>query len=79
MNAPVTDSAGAEHDWLGVRMFFAGIGATATLAEIESVGLRVEHAETVTEDEGGGATASFVWVVAEKPGTPTSTQAGPRR
>ncbi len=65
-NTPVTRGDGV-NDWLGVQMFFGGIGAAPTLAALEDVGLRVESAEPIVEDEGGGHMATFLWVRARKP------------
>jgi SAM-dependent methyltransferase len=64
-NAPVGTDDGV-HDWLGVQMFFGGIGANAMLAAIEDVGLCIESAEQIIEDEGDGQTATFLWVIARK-------------
>lgn len=64
-NAPVGTGDGVHH-WLGVQMFFGGIGAYSTLAAIESAGMCVESAEQIIEDEGDGQTATFLWVCARK-------------
>lgn len=62
-------SAGDECDecWLGVPMYFGGIGETATRQAIESAGLVVGEWQVVAEDEGDGKTVSFLWVLARKP------------
>jgi SAM-dependent methyltransferase len=53
-------------DWLGVPMYFGGIGVEATLAAVTAAGLRTEVAEVVPEgeDEPG---VSFLWVIASRP------------
>lgn len=65
-NAPVGVGDGVQ-EWLGVQMFFGGIGANSTLAAIADAGLRVESAEQVVENEGRGHLATFLWVSARKP------------
>jgi SAM-dependent methyltransferase len=66
-SVPVTPDEGVEEGWLGVPMFFAGIGRAATVAALESGGLVVESVENVPEDEGGDRVAAFDWVVARRP------------
>jgi SAM-dependent methyltransferase len=66
-NAPMSPGDGVEDGWLGVPMFFGGIGPEATLAALEQGGLVVESAEAILEDEGEDRTATFLWVVAHKP------------
>lgn len=66
-NTPVRRHEGVENDWLGVKMFFSAIGAEATLATVEQLGLDLALAEQVCEDEGEGSTADFLWFVAKKP------------
>jgi SAM-dependent methyltransferase len=62
-NAPLSPGDGVEEDWLGVPMFFGGIGTDATVAALEQGGLVVEEAEP-REDAPGEA---FLWIVARKP------------
>ncbi len=66
-SAPV--SAGDETDdcWLGVPMFFGGVGEDATRKAIASAGLHLDNLEVVEEDEGDGQRVRFVWVLARKP------------
>ena len=64
-NAPLAEGDGV-HEWLGVPMFFGGIGADRTLAAIEDAGLCIEAAEQITDEEGDGQTATFLWVRARK-------------
>ena len=54
-------------NWLGLPMFFGGIGAEATVGAIQDAGLVVEGAELVEEvlDEGG--VERFLWVTARQP------------
>ena len=65
-NAPMSPGDGVENDWLGVPMFFGGIGPEATVAALEAGGLVVERSEPIVEDEGDGQTATFHWLVARK-------------
>ena len=65
----VTEDPGSvEDDWIaGIPMYFAARSAEKNERLVEGAGLRVESArpESITE-EGGEAT--FLWVVARKPG-----------
>lgn len=65
VSTPVVVEPGVEEQWLGVPMFFGGIGEPATLAAVEDAGLYVESAERVPEGDGGAA--EFLWVTAVKP------------
>ena len=64
---PLTRGDGVEPEWLGVPMFFGGVGEAATHAALTAAGLVIEHWEVVPEDEGDGRIVSFGWVVARKP------------
>ena len=61
-NFPLTPDEGATDEWLGVPMFFGGIGRDATLAAIEAAGLTVESVERI-----GPEGDRFDWVVASLP------------
>jgi hypothetical protein len=63
----VGSERGIEQDWLGVAMFFDGIGATGTAAPIEAAGLVIDNAEQVIEDEGQGNVVQLLWVLARRP------------
>lgn len=62
-SAPLTPGNDVEDDWLGVPMFFGGIGAAATTTAMTESGLHVEQAAEVVEDEH----ERFLWVTATKP------------
>jgi cyclopropane fatty-acyl-phospholipid synthase-like methyltransferase len=66
-SAPLAPGDGHESDWLGVPMFFGGIGEAATRAALDNAGLHVEDWEVVPEDEGDGHIARFLWLTARKP------------
>ncbi len=63
-SAPLGAGDGGDADWLGVPMFFGGIGVEATLGAVEDGGLVVDSAEVVVED--GAGTERFLWVVARR-------------
>jgi cyclopropane fatty-acyl-phospholipid synthase-like methyltransferase len=65
--APVANEETFDPDWLGVPMFFGGIGEAATREAIRLAGLLIEYWDTVREDEGGGKTVDFHWLIARKP------------
>jgi cyclopropane fatty-acyl-phospholipid synthase-like methyltransferase len=62
-SVPITPEEGIEEGWLGVPMFFGGIGREGTLAALATGGLTVEAVERVVKDEGG----TFDWIVATRP------------
>ena len=66
-NAPVMPGDGEDADWLGVPMFFGGIGPEATVAAVLAAGLDLEEARVVAEDEGEGRVVEFLWVIAQRP------------
>ena len=76
-SAPLTPGAGVEEGWLGVPMFFGGIGRDATLTAVTDAGLTLESARVVEEDEGDGRTVGFLWVTATKPIHPAAIPAVP--
>jgi cyclopropane fatty-acyl-phospholipid synthase-like methyltransferase len=66
-SAPLTP--GDDHDsaWLGVPMFFGGIGQDATRHALDAAGLVIESWDVVGEDEGEGRIVTFLWLIARKP------------
>ncbi len=63
-SAPLTPGDGMQANWLGVPMFFGGIGEGATWRAVSAAGLEVETWEVVEEDEGDGKVVSFLWLIA---------------
>lgn len=68
-SAPLDVGNAHDDDWLGVPMFFGGIGQNATREALQRVGLVVDEWDVLDEDEGDGRVASFLWLVAHKPGS----------
>lgn len=66
-SAPIAAGDGVAANWLGVPMFFGGIGVEATLSAVEAAGLVVEEAQVRGEDEGQGRVVEFLWVTATRP------------
>jgi SAM-dependent methyltransferase len=66
-SAPLGSGDGLDDNWLGVPMFFGGIGEAATRRAVERCGLRVETWQIADEDEGEGRVVQFLWLVARKP------------
>jgi cyclopropane fatty-acyl-phospholipid synthase-like methyltransferase len=66
-SAPLTPGDDTDGDWLGVPMFFGGIGQDATRRAVDDAGLVVETWEVVEEDEGDGRSVEFLWLIARKP------------
>lgn len=66
-SAPLGEGGGIEDDWLGVPMYFGGIGERAMTDAVRDAGLRLLAAERVGEDEGDGQLVEFLWVTAGKP------------
>ena len=66
-SAPLRARDKRDERWLGVPMYFGGIGETATRAAVESAGLVVEQWQVVPEDEGNGKVVRFLWFLARKP------------
>jgi SAM-dependent methyltransferase len=66
-SAPLAIGDDDDDEWLGVPMFFGGIGVDATLAAVRDGGFTVQDATVVGEDEGGGRVVAFLWVTATKP------------
>ena len=65
-SAPLGVGDGMDDNWLGVPMFFGGIGEAATRRALEQCGLSIETWQVVEEDEGDGRVAQFLWLVARK-------------
>ena len=55
-----------EDNWMGVPMFFGGIGREATEAGLRSAGLELELSEERTGSGPDGGTETFLWVIARK-------------
>jgi SAM-dependent methyltransferase len=68
-SAPMVAGDAEDPDWLGVPMFFGGIGPKDTRAALAAAGLCIESWEVVAEDEGDGRTVEFLWLIARKPGS----------
>ena len=65
-NAPASPGDTVDPDWLGVPMFFGGIGQQGLRVAAEDAGLIVLSLEPITENEGDGTTATFVWMLAQR-------------
>ncbi|MCY7344024.1 MAG: class I SAM-dependent methyltransferase [Pseudonocardia sp.] len=65
-SAPLMTGDHHEPDWLGVPMFFGGMGEDAIRRAVIAAGLHVETWE-VEEDEGDGVIVSFLWLMARRP------------
>jgi SAM-dependent methyltransferase len=61
-----SDPDAIEEDFIGVPMFFGGIGRDATEEALCRSGFRTELAVLKQEEEDGG-TVSFLWAIARKP------------
>ncbi len=66
-SAPLSAGEGVEPGWLGVDMYFAGIGEQAMVAAVAAAGLLVESAVRLREDVGDGRVEEFLWVTATRP------------
>jgi len=66
-STPIGAGDETDPDWLGVPMFFGGIGESATRQAVQDAGLVLDTFETVDEDEGNGHIVSFNWMLARKP------------
>jgi SAM-dependent methyltransferase len=62
-SAPLATGDDHDDEWLGVPMFFGGVGAAATIAALEAAGLVVESADEVDELVDGQV-ERFLWVTA---------------
>jgi cyclopropane fatty-acyl-phospholipid synthase-like methyltransferase len=77
-SAPLMTGEDDGDEWLGVPMFFGGIGAAATVAAVEAAGLVVQAADEVDE-QVDGRVERFQWVTAVSrgaagPGAPRAGQ-----
>jgi SAM-dependent methyltransferase len=68
-STPLGAGDDVDQSWLGVPMFFGGIGADATRDAVTGAGLSLESFDRITEDEGDGHLVEFAWVVATKAGS----------
>jgi cyclopropane fatty-acyl-phospholipid synthase-like methyltransferase len=66
-SVPVFAQETYDPDWLGVPMFFGGIGEAATREAVRQADLVLEFWDTITEDEGDRHTVDFHWLIARKP------------
>lgn len=55
-----------EDDWMGVPMFFGGIGTVATEAGLRDAGFELEVSTARTDADPNGGTETFLWVIARK-------------
>jgi SAM-dependent methyltransferase len=67
-SAPVEAGDTTDPDWLGVPMYFGGIGAAATRRAVTDAHLLLERFEVVDEEEGDGRIVPFLWLIARRPG-----------
>ena len=65
-SAPLDPGNSRDDNWLGVPMFFGGVGETETRAALDDAGMTILDWQVVPEDEGDGCIVRFLWLVAEK-------------
>jgi SAM-dependent methyltransferase len=65
-NFPLTPGDDVETDWLGVPMFFGGIGREATEQGLREAGFELELAEVRENPDPVGGIESFFWVIARR-------------
>ena len=63
---PVGDDDGVEDDWLGVPMYFGGIGRVATENGLRRAGFTIELGEERSGDDPAGGTETFFWAIARR-------------
>ena len=63
---PLTPGDDVEDDWLGVPMFFGGIGREATEVGLREAGFELELAEVRENPDPEGGTEAFFWVIARR-------------
>lgn len=56
-----------DDDFIGVPMYFGGIGREATLSGLQEIGFSIELAEIRDDNPNARPDESFVWVIARKP------------
>jgi len=66
-SSPDQAGDGTAADWLGVPMFFGGIGEAGTRNAVRDAGLQLDVFEAVDENEGDGQIVRFNWLIARKP------------
>jgi SAM-dependent methyltransferase len=65
-NFPLSPGDEVEADWLGVPMFFGGIGREATEQGLREAGFELELAEVRENPDPAGGTEAFLWVIARR-------------
>jgi SAM-dependent methyltransferase len=77
-SAPLAIGDDEDDEWLGVPMFFGGVGTAATIEAVGAAGLVVESADEVDE-QVDGQVERFLWVTAISRGVaePAGRPAGP--
>jgi SAM-dependent methyltransferase len=63
---PLTAGDDVEADWLGVPMFFGGIGREATEKGLREAGFELELAEVRESPDPAGGAEAFLWVIARR-------------
>jgi SAM-dependent methyltransferase len=63
---PLTPGEEVEEDWLGVPMFFGGIGRAATEQGLADAGFDLELSEERDNADPTGGTERFLWVIARR-------------
>jgi hypothetical protein len=65
-----------EADWLGVPMYFSGLGAGESRRLVRSVGLEIVEDEVVVQHEPDHGEVEFLWILARKEQRETQTAWG---
>lgn len=63
---PAGQGDDVEETWMGVPMFFGGIGREATEDGLRGAGFEIELSEERTGEDPDGGTETFLWVIARK-------------
>ena len=63
---PLSPGDDLEDDWLGVPMFFGGIGRAATERGLQDAGFALELSEVRENPDPNGGTEAFLWVIARR-------------